>query len=39
MINLIGCSKKILQLMKYMDYKKDKSTDTYIFSEKRKKEK
>ncbi len=41
MINLIGCSKEnFYELMKYMDYKKDKSTDTYIFrGEKRKKEK
>ena len=41
MINLIGCSKEnFYELMKYMDYKKDKSIDTYIFrGEKRKKEK
>ena len=41
MMNLLGCSKEnFYKLMTYMDYKKDKSLDTYIFKgEKRKKEK
>ena len=41
MMNLVGCSKEnFYKLMDYMDYKKDKSLDTYIFrGEKRKKEK
>ena len=41
MMNLVGCSKEnFYKLMDYMDYKKDKSLDTYIFKgEKRKKEK
>tara|TARA_A100001011_G_scaffold291244_1_gene302818 strand:- start:180 stop:2645 length:2466 start_codon:yes stop_codon:yes gene_type:complete len=41
MMNLLGCSKEnFYKLMKYMDYKKDKAVDTYIFKgEKKKKEK
>jgi ATP-dependent RNA helicase SUPV3L1/SUV3 len=41
MMNLLGCSKEnFYKLMTYMNYKKDKSPDTYIFlGEKRKKEK
>ena len=41
MMNLLGCSKEnFYKLMTYMNYKKDKSTDTYIFKgEKKKKEK
>ncbi len=41
MMNLLGCSKEnFYKLMIYMNYKKDKSEDTYIFKgEKRKKEK
>ena len=41
MMNLLGCSKEnFYKLMTYMDYKKDKAVDTYIFKgEKRKKEK
>ena len=41
MMNLLGCSKdNFYKLMTYMNYKKDKATDTYIFKgEKRKKEK
>ena len=32
MMNLLGCSKEnFYKLMKYMDYKKDKTADTYIF--------
>ena len=32
MMNLLGCSKEnFYKLMNYMDYKKDKSEDTYIF--------
>ena len=40
MMNLLGCSKdNFYKLMIYMNYKKDKSEDTYIFKgEKRKKE-
>ncbi|MDC0952362.1 helicase-related protein [Pelagibacteraceae bacterium] len=39
MMNLLGCSKEnFYKLMTYMNYKKDKSIDTYIFmGEKRKK--
>jgi ATP-dependent RNA helicase SUPV3L1/SUV3 len=39
MMNLLGCSKEnFYKLMDYMNYKKDKDTDTYIFKgEKRKK--
>ena len=41
MMNLLGCSKEnFYKLMKYMDYKKDKMEDTYIFlGEKKKKKK
>ena len=41
MMNLLGCSKEnFYKLMIYMNYKKDKSIDTYIFKgEKKKKEK
>ncbi len=41
MMNLLGCSKEnFYKLMTYMDYKKDKAVDTYIFKgEKKKKEK
>ena len=41
MMNLLGCSKEnFYKLMTYMNYKKDKMADTYIFiGEKRKKEK
>ena len=41
MMNLLGCSKEnFYKLMNYMNYKKDKEEDTYIFKgEKKKKEK
>ena len=41
MMNLLGCSKEnFYKLMDYMNYKKDKAVDTYIFKgEKKKKEK
>ena len=41
MMNLLGCSKEnFYKLMTYMNYKKDKEEDTYIFKgEKKKKEK
>ena len=41
MMNLLGCSKEnFYKLMTYMNYKKDKAVDTYIFKgEKKKKEK
>ena len=41
MMNLLGCSKEnFYKLMDYMNYKKDKAIDTYIFKgEKKKKEK
>ena len=41
MMNLLGCSKEnFYKLMSYMDYKKDKAIDTYIFlGEKKKKKK
>ena len=41
MMNLVGCSKEnFYKLMVYMNYKKDKEVDTYIFiGEKKKKEK
>jgi ATP-dependent RNA helicase SUPV3L1/SUV3 len=41
MMNLLGCSKEnFYKLMEYMNYKKDKSIDTYVFrGEKKKKEK
>ncbi len=40
MMNLLGCSKEnFYRLMTYMDYKKDKTADTYVFKgEKKKKE-
>ena len=32
MMNLLGCSKEnFYKLMTYMDYKKDKTADTYVF--------
>ena len=38
MMNLLGCSKEnFYKLMNYMNYKKDKSIDTYIFVGERKK--
>jgi len=38
MMNLLGCKKENLyKLMTYMDYKKDKAEDTYIFKGERKK--
>ena len=38
MMNLLGCSKEnFYKLMEYMDYKKAKSLDTYIFKGERKK--
>ena len=38
MMNLLGCSKdNFYKLMIYMNYKKDKETDTYIFKGERKK--
>tara|TARA_B100001564_G_scaffold69947_1_gene55404 strand:- start:757 stop:3222 length:2466 start_codon:yes stop_codon:yes gene_type:complete len=40
MMNLLGCSKEnFYKLMTYMDYKKDKSIDTYIFKGERKRKK
>tara|TARA_B100001248_G_scaffold91278_1_gene67676 strand:- start:1471 stop:3936 length:2466 start_codon:yes stop_codon:yes gene_type:complete len=41
MMNLLGCSKEnFYKLMNYMNYKKDKASDTYIFiGEKKKREK
>ncbi len=41
MMNLLGCSKEnFYKLMTYMNYKKDKAVDTYVFiGEKKKKEK
>ena len=41
MMNLLGCSKEnFYKLMNYMNYKKDKAVDTYVFrGEKKKKEK
>ena len=41
MMNLLGCSKEnFYKLMDYMNYKKDKAADTYIFKgEKKKKRK
>ena len=41
MMNLLGCSKEnFYKLMNYMDYKKDKEIDTYVFKgEKKKKRK
>jgi ATP-dependent RNA helicase SUPV3L1/SUV3 len=38
MMNLLGCTKEhFYKLMTYMDYKKDKTVDTYIFKGERKK--
>ena len=38
MMNLLGCTKEnFYKLMAYMDYKKDKTADTYIFKGERKK--
>ena len=38
MMNLLGCSKEnFYKLMNYMNYKKDKALDTYIFKGERKK--
>ena len=39
MMNLLGCSKEsFYKLMAYMNYKKDKAADTYVFlGEKKKK--
>ena len=38
MMNLLGCSKEnFYKLMTYMNYKKDKAVDTYIFKGERKK--
>ena len=38
MMNLLGCTKEnFYKLMNYMNYKKDKSVDTYIFKGERKK--
>ena len=40
MMNLLGCSKEnFYKLMTYMDYKKDKALDTYIFKGEKKKKK
>ena len=40
MMNLLGCSKEnFYKLMNYMDYKKDKAADTYIFKGERKQKK
>ena len=40
MMNLLGCSKEnFYKLMTYMNYKKDKAVDTYIFRGERKKKK
>ena len=40
MMNLLGCSKEnFYKLMTYMNYKKDKVIDTYIFQGERKKKK
>ena len=37
-MNLLGCSKEnFYKLMTYMNYKKDKETDTYVFIGERKK--
>ena len=38
MMNLLGCSKEnFYKLMTYMDYKKDKTADTYVFKGQKKK--
>ena len=40
MMNLLGCSKEnFYKLMNYMDYKKDKAIDTYIFKGEKKRKK
>ena len=40
MMNLLGCTKEnFYKLMTYMDYKKDKAEDTYIFKGEKKKNK
>ena len=40
MMNLLGCSKEnFYKLMTYMNYKRDKSVDTYIFKGEKKKRK
>ena len=40
MMNLLGCSKEnFYKLMSYMNYKKDKVADTYIFKGETKKKK
>ena len=40
MMNLLGCSKEnFFKLMNYMNYKKDKEEDTYIFKGEKKKKK
>ncbi len=40
MMNLLGCSKEnFYKLMNYMNYKKDKAADTYIFKGEKKKKK
>ena len=40
MMNLLGCSKEnFYKLMSFMDYKKDKAVDTYIFKGEKKKKK
>ena len=40
MMNLLGCSKEnFYKLMSYMNYKKDKALDTYVFRGEKKKEK
>jgi len=40
MMNLLGCSKEnFYKLMDYMNYKKDKMVDTYIFKGEKKKKK
>ena len=40
MMNLLGCSKEnFYKLMNYMDYKKDKTIDTYIFKGEKKRKK
>ncbi len=40
MMNLLGCSKEnFYKLMRYMDYKKDKELDTYVFKGEKKQKK
>ena len=40
MMNLLGCSKEnFYRLMVYMNYKKDKAADTYIFRGEKKQKK